>query len=897
MEEQNKEPESQEASNLGQKINNQIEEKFQDVEPVRSFKKIWIIGGFIFGIIFLVFVASYYYLAPERITTATKSCAQEGEIIGSCAGCVTQCCGKLKGMFNLIYGDKCTNITPVGGGGICSDCGNGVCEKENKEDYCNCPKDCQKSTNNNNITCTETELTKTVDINSEHDDPKDYADIKLRSGYFEITQEKKEMGAINEIRCMDEEVIFKYNIEDNNKIVFKKEIAFANADCDMGPVSSRAEIYNVDYVKTTCIWDDPVDIVFQEKDVLENKIVNNETVFSKPDMFCDQIDNEIFKEKCFRAVVFSALNNNRFLDDRVDIAPYPYVDHEDKKYLIDISSDDYEIILLFGDYIKNIFLKKTNNNLKRKSEIDFYKEDDSYHFITAFDDSRSDITDLFYFYFKMLDFRDREVVVDFSPLVEKIYSFNTFPEGDNYLVENESEYEKLDEYLKENIKHDTSWPEDEYIEKIIDREPFNEVWDFFGKYYSTYRGGATFHLYLKPNEVEKVEEYINENWKKDGLLNNVSSENLGLKKDCYIHHDSDPCCSNIKVYYDIDDLVRDRNIMWDLDLDSCSDIKCPPPAPLPKEVYENCYDLIGGIDEFKKDLWDGLGVSTMEKINSLNYCSTRDDCKFESFAGSYGCGRLGNYINKNSEVDGVYDNLNILDEFNRVCDKFEKEVGDIDCIDNRCEQKKGKILFNELDMTINDEDRKCEVKNDCMFFQPDCGDCKIDSINKDSFDRYKLAKKDYCKNMLPYVMCDMTIPNLEPACVKGMCEMVTGLLNMMIEEIKYPEDGKGINMKLNIKNENITLLSDVKMVNSYPNYFPGKYDIIAREITEGGDVLGMYGIEDPRVVQAEIGYTGPSFLESSDFIITIPYFENADKVEIFFKGDLIKTIYLKNIIN
>lgn len=70
-------------------------------------------------------------------------CAKEGENIGSCFGCMAECCENLKALPALKYDGVCVDIPAPGSGSTCSDCGNGICDSQNKEDECNCPEDCQ----------------------------------------------------------------------------------------------------------------------------------------------------------------------------------------------------------------------------------------------------------------------------------------------------------------------------------------------------------------------------------------------------------------------------------------------------------------------------------------------------------------------------------------------------------------------------------------------------------------------------------------------------------------------------------------------------------------------------------------------------------------------------------
>lgn len=268
---------------------------------------------------------------------------------------------------------------------------------------------------NSNITCTETEFTKTIDVNSEYDSFDDYTDMKLGGGYFEIVQRKSEISAISDVRCDNGETIFQFNLEDIHKVIFEKNVVYANADCNRYyGQNERKEIYDVGYVKTVCTWQEPIDIIFIEKDALKNKNVYENTVFSKPDLFCEQISNEIYKEKCYRAAVAQALNDNDFVNREISVTPYPFLDDGGQEYMIDIFYSDENTISLFKDYLKNDFLKRTNRGVPRESNAGFYYNDNNYHFGVNLNDVRSDISNLFYFYFKTMEFRNKDIQIIFS---------------------------------------------------------------------------------------------------------------------------------------------------------------------------------------------------------------------------------------------------------------------------------------------------------------------------------------------------------------------------------------------------------------------------------------------------------------------------------------------------
>lgn len=88
--------------------------------------------------ILVIFLFSFSLV--EAATSGEElPCLKEGESFSSVPP--RKCCAGLTGIFTKSPGKDGTCPTGIPyGGGICSDCGNGNCEKwENK---CNCPEDC-----------------------------------------------------------------------------------------------------------------------------------------------------------------------------------------------------------------------------------------------------------------------------------------------------------------------------------------------------------------------------------------------------------------------------------------------------------------------------------------------------------------------------------------------------------------------------------------------------------------------------------------------------------------------------------------------------------------------------------------------------------------------------------
>jgi peptidoglycan/xylan/chitin deacetylase (PgdA/CDA1 family) len=96
-----------------------------------------------------------------------------------------------------------------------------------------------------------------------------------------------------------------------------------------------------------------------------------------------------------------------------------------------------------------------------------------------------------------------------------------------------------------------------------------------------------------------------------------------------------------------------------------------------------------------------------------------------------------------------------------------------------------------------------------------------------------------------------------------------------------PQVAKAILLRLHISDSGITLLESA-MVNDFPpNYIPGTYDFTARVYSFDGNLLEEYGFGDPRIILGEQGYTGPTWLASTDFPLILPYFYNGENINIY----------------
>lgn len=95
-----------------------------------------------------------------------------------------------------------------------------------------------------------------------------------------------------------------------------------------------------------------------------------------------------------------------------------------------------------------------------------------------------------------------------------------------------------------------------------------------------------------------------------------------------------------------------------------------------------------------------------------------------------------------------------------------------------------------------------------------------------------------------------------------------------------PLEGKAIWLKVQVSAGVFSLVDESFVADSPPNYFPGKRDFIAKVFSNGGALLGEYGINDPRRIVAEPGYQGPTWLDSATFQLIVPYFANGARLDL-----------------
>ncbi|MCK5416343.1 hypothetical protein KAI92_02860 [Candidatus Parcubacteria bacterium] len=150
---QNQTQDSNQNPNLEQ---NQIEKQSFGKKPFLSGVTKILLAVLLFTVLIVIVISSWYFINVQHknvtnnqvtkpINQEIENCAKIGESIGTCVGCIEKCCQGLKAMADVKYNKyngECANLPAPRKGGICSNCGNGICDNKNNEDECNCPEDC-----------------------------------------------------------------------------------------------------------------------------------------------------------------------------------------------------------------------------------------------------------------------------------------------------------------------------------------------------------------------------------------------------------------------------------------------------------------------------------------------------------------------------------------------------------------------------------------------------------------------------------------------------------------------------------------------------------------------------------------------------------------------------------
>ena len=89
-----------------------------------------------------------------------------------------------------------------------------------------------------------------------------------------------------------------------------------------------------------------------------------------------------------------------------------------------------------------------------------------------------------------------------------------------------------------------------------------------------------------------------------------------------------------------------------------------------------------------------------------------------------------------------------------------------------------------------------------------------------------------------------------------------------------------VRLSIRVENGKFTFLEGNYIPEPGPNYLDEKKEFTARVLSSDGTVLGEYAVGDPRVILAEPGYTGPTYLDSTEFELILPYSNGGAKMEL-----------------
>lgn len=108
-----------------------------------------------------------------------------------------------------------------------------------------------------------------------------------------------------------------------------------------------------------------------------------------------------------------------------------------------------------------------------------------------------------------------------------------------------------------------------------------------------------------------------------------------------------------------------------------------------------------------------------------------------------------------------------------------------------------------------------------------------------------------------------------PACAAGEASFASA-----------PLAEKSIWLNIQVSADVFTLIDESFVVDSPPNYLPRRHDFVVKVFSNGGELLGEYEINDPRRIIAESDYTGPTWIDSANFQLIVPYFDSCGRVDL-----------------
>lgn len=95
-----------------------------------------------------------------------------------------------------------------------------------------------------------------------------------------------------------------------------------------------------------------------------------------------------------------------------------------------------------------------------------------------------------------------------------------------------------------------------------------------------------------------------------------------------------------------------------------------------------------------------------------------------------------------------------------------------------------------------------------------------------------------------------------------------------------PEADKSIWLNMQVSAGAFSLLEKSYVVDSPPDYFSGNYAFMVKVFSNGNALLKEFGMHDPRIPQGESDYEGPTWIDSMNFHLVVPYFKSSGRVDL-----------------
>jgi hypothetical protein len=94
------------------------------------------------------------------------------------------------------------------------------------------------------------------------------------------------------------------------------------------------------------------------------------------------------------------------------------------------------------------------------------------------------------------------------------------------------------------------------------------------------------------------------------------------------------------------------------------------------------------------------------------------------------------------------------------------------------------------------------------------------------------------------------------------------------------EATKSIWLNMQVSAGAFSLLKESYVLESPPSYLPVVGSFMIKVFSNGDAVLNHFGMHDPRIVQGEPGYVGPTWRDTVNFQLVVPYFKSCGRVDL-----------------